>query len=146
MTDLTYECDGRCGDESPHDAHLTDAGKAALSIAPAKFDSVPVTIEAFCWVGGAAAATPVIDWVLENGGTATWMEAHTVPMTEKELEERGLLAGALEVPEVLTIRTLEGDMRAAPGDWIIRGTEGEFYPCKPSVFNRKYKAHTKEKN
>jgi hypothetical protein len=36
------------------------------------------------------------------------------------------------------IRTLEGNMLATPGDWIIRGTEGEFYPCKPSVFERKY--------
>lgn len=32
------------------------------------------------------------------------------------------------------IRTLEGEMRAEVGDWIIRGVEGELYPCKPSVF------------
>lgn len=36
------------------------------------------------------------------------------------------------------IKTLEGTMRASIGDWIIRGTEGELYPCKPSVFERKY--------
>lgn len=34
----------------------------------------------------------------------------------------------------LAIRTLEGDMTAQPGDWIIRGTRGEFYPCKPGPF------------
>jgi hypothetical protein len=38
----------------------------------------------------------------------------------------------------LQIYTPEGVMTAAPGDWIIRGTEGELYPCKPSVFERKY--------
>lgn len=38
----------------------------------------------------------------------------------------------------LAIGTLEGVMTAQPGDWIIRGTEGELYPCKPSVFERKY--------
>lgn len=38
----------------------------------------------------------------------------------------------------ICIKTLEGIMAAAPGDWIIKGTEGEFYPCKPSVFERKY--------
>lgn len=38
----------------------------------------------------------------------------------------------------MTIPTLEGVMTASPGDWIIRGTEGELYPCKPSVFQRKY--------
>jgi hypothetical protein len=36
------------------------------------------------------------------------------------------------------IETLEGTMHASYGDWIIRGTEGELYPCKPSVFARKY--------
>jgi hypothetical protein len=42
--------------------------------------------------------------------------------------------------DALIIKTLEGDMRAQLGDWIIKGTEGEFYPCKPSVFARKYEA------
>jgi hypothetical protein len=32
------------------------------------------------------------------------------------------------------IGTLEGPMRVSPGDWIIRGTRGEFYPCKPGPF------------
>ena len=36
------------------------------------------------------------------------------------------------------ITTLEGVMVANIGDYIIKGTEGEFYPCKESVFNRKY--------
>lgn len=36
------------------------------------------------------------------------------------------------------IPTLEGPHLAREGDWIIRGTEGELYPCKPSVFERKY--------
>jgi hypothetical protein len=38
------------------------------------------------------------------------------------------------------IDTLEGQMHASYGDWIIRGTENELYPCKPSVFERKYEA------
>lgn len=38
----------------------------------------------------------------------------------------------------LTISTLEGDMRADVGDWIIRGVKGEFYPCKPDVFAETY--------
>jgi ethanolamine utilization protein EutQ (cupin superfamily) len=42
--------------------------------------------------------------------------------------------------QVLEIRTLEGTMTANVGDYIIKGTEGEFYPCKPSVFERKYEA------
>ncbi len=38
----------------------------------------------------------------------------------------------------IVIPTLEGDMTAAPGDWIIRGVAGEFYPCKPDIFAATY--------
>jgi hypothetical protein len=38
----------------------------------------------------------------------------------------------------LTIRTLEGDMKASLNDWIIRGIKGEVYPCKPDIFNVTY--------
>lgn len=38
----------------------------------------------------------------------------------------------------LTIRTLEGDMTANKGDWIIKGVQGEFYPCKPDIFAATY--------
>ena len=40
----------------------------------------------------------------------------------------------------LRIRTLEGVMEASPGDWIIRGVQGEFYPCKPDIFEQTYVA------
>lgn len=36
------------------------------------------------------------------------------------------------------ITTLEGDMRIARGDWIIRGVQGEFYPCKSDIFEQTY--------
>ena len=38
----------------------------------------------------------------------------------------------------LSIKTLEGTMMASPGDWIIRGVKGEFYPCKPDIFEASY--------
>jgi hypothetical protein len=38
----------------------------------------------------------------------------------------------------LVIHTLEGDHRANPGDWIIRGVKGERYPCKPDIFEATY--------
>jgi len=40
----------------------------------------------------------------------------------------------------ITVRTLEGDMTASVGDWIIRGVNGEFYPCKPDIFEKIYEA------
>ena len=36
------------------------------------------------------------------------------------------------------IPTLEGDMIAKKGDYIIKGIKGEFYPCKPDIFNATY--------
>lgn len=40
----------------------------------------------------------------------------------------------------LIIRTLEGDHRADIGDWIIQDIKGEFYPCKPDIFEATYDA------
>lgn len=40
--------------------------------------------------------------------------------------------------QVLGIDTLEGVMNAHPGDWIIKGVKGEFYPCKPDIFEATY--------
>lgn len=36
------------------------------------------------------------------------------------------------------IRTLEGEMKLADGDYIIKGVNGEFYPCKPDIFEKTY--------
>lgn len=38
----------------------------------------------------------------------------------------------------IVIETLEGDMRADPGDYIIKGVKGGFYPCKPDIFEATY--------
>jgi hypothetical protein len=38
----------------------------------------------------------------------------------------------------IIIPTLEGDMTAIPSDYIIRGVNGEFYPCKEDVFHKTY--------
>lgn len=40
----------------------------------------------------------------------------------------------------LLVATLEGTMQALPGDWIIKGVAGEFYPCKPAIFAATYEA------
>lgn len=42
----------------------------------------------------------------------------------------------------LVIHTLEGDHHASPGDYIIKGVNGEFYPCKPDIFAKTYESAT----
>ena len=44
----------------------------------------------------------------------------------------------MHAPLVLAIYTLEGVMKADIGDWVIRGVQGEFYPCKPDIFAATY--------
>ena len=47
------------------------------------------------------------------------------------------------IPHVgLVIHTLEGDHHASPGDYIIKGVNGEFYPCKPDIFAKTYESAT----
>lgn len=72
------------------------------------------------WPGGAGNATPVIDWILSQGGTARY---RFIPH---------------ELPEAIAIDTLEGTITASPGDAIIQGVAGEFYPCKPEIFGNTY--------
>lgn len=43
---------------------------------------------------------------------------------------------------VIQINTLEGEMDAYVGDWIIKGVKGEFYPCKPDIFEMTYEEVT----
>lgn len=45
----------------------------------------------------------------------------------------------IEIVDVfVVIETLEGNMKALPGDYIIKGTQGEYYPCKPDIFKEVY--------
>ena len=81
---------------------------------PRRFRKKPVVIEAVRF-DGTPSASGIIDWVLAGGGTARY---HDDP--------------------AIVIDTMEGSMRADDGDWIIRGVQGEFYPCKPSIFEATY--------
>jgi hypothetical protein len=45
-----------------------------------------------------------------------------------------------DVADGLIVYTLEGPLSASRGDWIIKGVQGEFYPCKPDIFEQTYEA------
>ena len=45
----------------------------------------------------------------------------------------------------IPIKTLEGTMTASVGDYIIKGVNGEFYPCKPDIFEKTYEEVREEK-
>lgn len=54
--------------------------------------------------------------------------------------EKALDSGVLRRDEYnnAVVKTLEGDMTVANGDYIIKGVQGEIYPCKPEIFERTY--------
>jgi hypothetical protein len=59
------------------------------------------------------------------------------PLNIDQIEE--FVGGdAGNTPDGLVIATLEGAMHASIGDWIIKGVQGEFYPCKPDIFDATY--------
>ncbi len=58
---------------------------------------------------------------------------------ENQLAVSSFITGLHAVrPDAIIISTYEGDMQASPGDWIIKGVRGEFYPCKPDIFELTY--------
>lgn len=81
-----------------------------------KFRKKPVVIEAYCF-----------NQVRENCRPDWFQDAVTrnVVITYKDRA---------------VIKTLEGDMTASLGDWIIKGVQGEIYPCKPEIFAATYEA------
>jgi len=93
-----------------------------------KFRKRPIEIDTMQWDGTADGATQIIDWILANGATATY----TCSNPDRCADTDG------DTPHSIAIRTLEGTMRADLGDWIIRGVQGEFYPCKPDIFAATY--------
>lgn len=99
-----------------------------MTVTPQRFRKKPVEVEAMQWDGTADGATPIIDWVLQNGGRAKYYCSHDMGCP-------GTLEG-----HTISIRTLEGSMQTSPGDWVIRGIKGEFYPCKPDIFAATYEA------
>lgn len=69
----------------------------------------------------------------------------TIQWTGDNIDEIWDEFGAVDIygpteanPNCLTINTLEGDMLASLGDWIIRGVKNELYPCKPDIFDLTY--------
>lgn len=56
-----------------------------------------------------------------------------------EMEIARFIGGNLEMDDDgLLIHTLEGTMKASVGDYVIKGVNGEFYPCKPGIFEKTY--------
>src|SRR6185312_4620811 len=90
-----------------------------------KYRKMPVEIEAIQWDG--ENTLKVMNFMGEVVVLKSNIE-HDRFEDYKEIAKR----------DGLRINTLEGDMRANVGDFIIKGIKGEFYPCKPDIFEATY--------
>lgn len=61
-----------------------------------------------------------------------------IRMKKKKFRKKPVIIEAYQTDREMIIHTLEGDHRAAVGDWIITGVKGEQYPCKPDIFDKTY--------
>lgn len=60
------------------------------------------------------------------------------PLIYKWLDDNNCSVSLRNYEQTIVIDTLEGEMTATKGDYIIRGVQGEFYPCKPDIFKTTY--------
>lgn len=105
-----------------------EAGQAAQPVAHVdgrSYRKKPVVVKAVQWTG--ENLREVIAFT--DGPPET--KSHHAGMMWEQYEDLVRKNG-------LKIYTLEGKMDASPGDWIIKGVKGEFYPCKPDIFAATY--------
>ena len=105
-----------------------EAGQAAQPVAHVdgrSYRKKPVVVKAVQWTG--ENLREVIAFM--DGPPET--KSHHAGMMWEQYEDLVRKNG-------LKIYTLEGKMDASPGDWIIKGVKGEFYPCKPDIFAATY--------
>ena len=101
-----------------------------------KYRKKPVVIEARQLVGSASEWHGVYSWVEENTlGSFDVNELWTDP-ENFQWPESGVSIDARDGRMV--IATLEGGHWCDPGDFVIKGVQGEFYPCKPDIFAETY--------
>jgi len=55
-----------------------------------------------------------------------------------KFRKKPVIVEAYQTDTEVIIQTLEGALKAEPGDWIITGVSGEQYPCKPDIFEKTY--------
>ena len=89
-----------------------------------KYRKKPVVIEAMQLENNYDSIVKVVEWV-ENIDMSTSVIGMNA--TVRNIQDYGYF-----------INTLEGKMRANFGDYIIKGVQGEFYPCKPDIFEKTY--------
>lgn len=94
-----------------------------------RFRKKPVVVEAFQLTETPAEMHAVYQWVEKNTQGSFDPMGDKVPASGVSIDP---------ATGFMLIATLEGVMQAKPGWWIIKGVNGEFYPCDPEIFEKSY--------
>lgn len=78
----------------------------------------------------------IIEAVKFNGLNPTEIKDFVGDNCEVEIYDNGVTPPVAHI----VIHTLEGDMEVNNGDYVIKGVKGEFYPCKPDIFEQTYES------
>ena len=105
-------------------------------MSPTRYRKKPVVVDAMQLTGPAAEWHAVYRWVEANTLGSFDMNQLWIDPESFVWPESGISIDARDGRMV--IATLEGGHWADPGDWIIRGVKGEFYPCKSDIFEATY--------
>ena len=99
-----------------------------------KYRKKPIIIEAIQWNGKNKKEIKSF-----CGDYATFVSVETFEYNEVVLEI--MKYNELITQSKLIIKTLEGELVAMQGDYIVKGIKGEFYPCKPDIFEQTYEKY-----
>jgi hypothetical protein len=110
---------------------------------PSRFRKKPVVIEALRWDGTDETSLAIRTWVERTHRAGAVVDTdHIQHLWDYDLgayrTPSGKVIFAPYQQRCLIIVTLEGEMVAPEGHWIIRGVQGEFYPCDPDIFDKTY--------
>lgn len=114
---------------------------------PGRYTKRPVTIEAVQWDGTNDTSDAIQQWVerpaVQNTYGASVVDTHHIRHLwdydiGAYIMPNGKVVFAPFNERCLIVFTLEGEMVAKPGWWIIKGVKGEFYPCEPAIFTETY--------
>lgn len=127
-----------------HDTN-SDRTEAHPPEQPTKYRKKPVVIDAIHW---RESLTPpeahALTNIIEREWGYPWLVGNALqPRTLRQAGTHGAATEGIWIDPAdgaLMIRTLKGDTKVSLGDYIIRGVQGEVYPCKPDIFEASYES------
>ena len=107
----------------------------SIAVIPHLYKSRPKVIEAMRYTGSQISKQKLESWLEDSFMTHRYEDVNSDIVDERDEKDKAFY-----------IKTLEGPMRCIPGDFVIKGIRGEFYPCKEDIFKKTYEYDATQKS